>query len=204
MDTHTSYTHSSNTPIRRPTSLTTQNGIHIQSAVLPQYTFRTDRQTDTQTDRWDRWQVNKNTAYTHTLWIESDMLTTAALCYTMQDTVEQNWTCCCCMMLWYCAARLVSLCCICSMATARCCSSWSCSTDADCCHGAVRIDCCVIACWIRACCWAILSCCCFRPAVIIQTHHCTHAAALTQSYMRSRQSCYWQSEHWLKPVLWWF
>ena len=41
----------SNTPIPRPTPLTTSNGIRIQMAVLPQYTFRTDRQTGRQTDR---------------------------------------------------------------------------------------------------------------------------------------------------------
>jgi len=32
--------------MRRPTPLTTPNGIRIQSAVLPQYTFRTDRPAD--------------------------------------------------------------------------------------------------------------------------------------------------------------
>ena len=41
----------SNTPVLRPTPLSTPNGIRIQSAVLPHYTFRTDRRTDTQTDR---------------------------------------------------------------------------------------------------------------------------------------------------------
>jgi len=35
------------------TSLTTLNGIQIQAAVLPQYTFRTDRQTDRPTETWD-------------------------------------------------------------------------------------------------------------------------------------------------------
>jgi len=35
----------SNTPIPRPTPLITSNGIRIQSAVLPQYTLRTDRPT---------------------------------------------------------------------------------------------------------------------------------------------------------------
>jgi len=38
-----------NTPIPRPTSLTTPNVTRIQLAVLPQYTFWTDRQTNT----WD-------------------------------------------------------------------------------------------------------------------------------------------------------
>jgi len=38
------YTHPSTDPIHQP------NGIRIQSAVLPQYIFRTDRQTDSQTD----------------------------------------------------------------------------------------------------------------------------------------------------------
>jgi len=41
----------SNTPIPRLTQLTTPNGIRIQSAVLPQYTLRTDRQTDGLDDR---------------------------------------------------------------------------------------------------------------------------------------------------------
>ena len=36
----------SNTSIPQLTPFTTPNGIRIQSAVLPQYTFRTDRQTD--------------------------------------------------------------------------------------------------------------------------------------------------------------
>jgi len=41
----------SKTPSHRPTPLTIPNGIRIQSAVLSQYTFRTDRQTDRHTDR---------------------------------------------------------------------------------------------------------------------------------------------------------
>ena len=41
---------SSNTPIFRPTPLTTLNGIRIRSAVLPQYTIRTDRPTHRPTD----------------------------------------------------------------------------------------------------------------------------------------------------------
>jgi len=59
----------SNTPIPWPTPLTILNGIRIHSAVLPQYTFWTDRpihtqtHTQTQTDRWDRWQVSKNSTY---------------------------------------------------------------------------------------------------------------------------------------------
>jgi len=39
----------SNMPIPRPTPLSTQNGIQIQSAIFPQLTHQTDRQTD----RWD-------------------------------------------------------------------------------------------------------------------------------------------------------
>jgi len=35
-----------NTPIPRLTPLTTPNGIRIQSAILPQYTFWTERQSD--------------------------------------------------------------------------------------------------------------------------------------------------------------
>jgi len=38
----------SNTPIPWPTPLTTPNGIHIQSAFLPQYTLQPDRLTDQQ------------------------------------------------------------------------------------------------------------------------------------------------------------
>jgi len=40
-----------NTLITWPTPLTIQNGIWIQSTVLPQYTFRTDKPTNTHTDR---------------------------------------------------------------------------------------------------------------------------------------------------------
>jgi len=53
----------SNAPIPWPTPLTIPNSIRIQSAVLPQYTFRTDRPTDTQTDRWTRRQVYTISAY---------------------------------------------------------------------------------------------------------------------------------------------
>jgi len=44
-----------NTPITRPTPLTIPNGIWIHSAVLPQYTFWTDRLTDTHADRQMGW-----------------------------------------------------------------------------------------------------------------------------------------------------
>jgi len=40
----------SNTPMPRPTPLTRVNGIRIQSAVLPQYPFRTDRHAHRLTD----------------------------------------------------------------------------------------------------------------------------------------------------------
>jgi len=60
----------SSTPIPRPILLITPNGIRIQSAVLPQYTFRSDRQTD----RWDRLQLCNKSAYAHALWIVSDAL----------------------------------------------------------------------------------------------------------------------------------
>ena len=49
--TITTHSPASNTPIPPPTPLTILNGIWIQSAVLPQYTFWTDRQTHTHTDR---------------------------------------------------------------------------------------------------------------------------------------------------------
>jgi len=56
---------SSNTPISPPTPFTIPNGIRIQSAVLPQYTSRTDRQTQThtRTGRRARRQVSKISAY---------------------------------------------------------------------------------------------------------------------------------------------
>ena len=41
-------------PISRPTPLTTPNGTRIQSAVLPQYTFQTDTQTDRPTAKGRR------------------------------------------------------------------------------------------------------------------------------------------------------
>ena len=40
----------SNTPVPWPIPLNIPNGIQIHSAVLPQYTFQTDRQTDPHTD----------------------------------------------------------------------------------------------------------------------------------------------------------
>jgi len=43
----------SNLPIPQAIPLTTLNGIRIQSAVLPRYTFQTDAQTNKQTDTWD-------------------------------------------------------------------------------------------------------------------------------------------------------
>jgi len=52
----------SNAPIPRMIPLTIPNGIRIHLAVLPQYTFWTDRHT--QTDRWSRWMFYSNTAYT--------------------------------------------------------------------------------------------------------------------------------------------
>jgi len=55
--------------------LTTPNGIRIQSAVLPQYTFRTHRQTD----RWDRRQTCTKSAYAHARLTESDALTTVLM-----------------------------------------------------------------------------------------------------------------------------
>ena len=64
------------TPIPQLTPLTIQNGIWIQSAVLPQYTFWTHRQTnwptDHQTNRWDRWQVY--TISTCARYIDSEVL----------------------------------------------------------------------------------------------------------------------------------
>jgi len=62
----------SNTAISPPTPLIIPNGIRIQSAVFPQYTFRTDRQTHGPTDRWDRRQTCTMNAYA--LLIENDVL----------------------------------------------------------------------------------------------------------------------------------
>jgi len=44
----------SNTPIPRPNPFTIPHGIQIQSAVLPQYTMWTNKQTDQVTDRRSR------------------------------------------------------------------------------------------------------------------------------------------------------
>ena len=56
---------SSNTPVPRPTPLTILNGIRIQSVVLPQYTFQTDRQTDRPTNTWARRQFYSISTYVH-------------------------------------------------------------------------------------------------------------------------------------------
>jgi len=58
----------SNTPMAQLTSLTTPNGIQIQSAVLPQYTCWTDRQNDRLTNRWDWQQLCKSTHLVLTLY----------------------------------------------------------------------------------------------------------------------------------------
>jgi len=47
----------SNTPTHRPAPLTIPNGIWIHSSVLPQISFRTDRQTDRPTDGLGEWSV---------------------------------------------------------------------------------------------------------------------------------------------------
>jgi len=60
-----------------PIPLTIANGIWIQSAVLPQYTFQTDRQTrtHTQSNRWTRRQVNSISAYARYIYTsQSDVL----------------------------------------------------------------------------------------------------------------------------------
>ena len=68
----------SNTPIPRPTQLTTPNGIRIQSAILPQYTFRTDRLTDA-------WDTRSKGVFQYRLrsvvLIESDALKTMKRCW---------------------------------------------------------------------------------------------------------------------------
>jgi len=53
----------SNTCVPWPTPLTTLNDTQIHSAVLPQYTFWTDRPTERPTDRWSRQETRKNSAY---------------------------------------------------------------------------------------------------------------------------------------------
>jgi len=54
----------SNTPIPRPTPLTTPNSMWIQSAVFPQYiTFRKDKHTDRPTRQMLRQKFYFNTAY---------------------------------------------------------------------------------------------------------------------------------------------
>jgi len=55
---------SSNTHIPQLTPLTTPKSIRIQSVILPQYTFWTDRETHRQTDSWSGQQASKNSTYT--------------------------------------------------------------------------------------------------------------------------------------------
>jgi len=52
----------SNTPIHQPTPLATPNGVQIQSATILPLDRQTDRETNKQTDRWDRRQVCSNTS----------------------------------------------------------------------------------------------------------------------------------------------
>jgi len=72
----------SNALIRRPTPLTTPNGTRIHSAVLPQYTFWTDRQTDRQTDRPTDG-LRKNPV-SRVLTVESDALTILLLTHIVR------------------------------------------------------------------------------------------------------------------------
>jgi len=51
------------TPSNTPTPLIIHNGIGIHSAVLPQYTLRTDRQTNRPTDRWSRRKLKNINTY---------------------------------------------------------------------------------------------------------------------------------------------
>ena len=69
---HLMITTPSNTPIPQPTPLTIPNGIRIQSAVFPQYTFWTDRHTNT--NRLD--DSSTPLALMLTILIESDTLKT--------------------------------------------------------------------------------------------------------------------------------
>jgi len=62
----------SNTPIPRLTQLATPNAIQIQSAVFPQFTHRTDRQTYRQTEGRSRRQTCKNTRLHSIVLMESD------------------------------------------------------------------------------------------------------------------------------------
>jgi len=73
------------TPIPRPTPLTILNGIQIQSAILPQYTFQTEwlKHTHTQTDRWAGRQLYTISACA--LLINSDVL---IMCCYMQDVIK--------------------------------------------------------------------------------------------------------------------
>ena len=76
-------------PISRPTPLTTSNGIWIHSAVLPQYTFQTDRQTDTDTHRWARRQVCNTSASLAKL-IYSDVLIIIKSLYSRHNLTPKN------------------------------------------------------------------------------------------------------------------
>jgi len=57
----------SNTPIPQSTPLTTPKGIQIQSAVLPQYTFWTNKH-NVETERWDRRQVYSKSTHAVLYW----------------------------------------------------------------------------------------------------------------------------------------
>jgi len=84
-----------NTPIPQLTQLTTPNDIRIQSGVLPQYTLRTDRQTDWPTDRRSR-RMFCNMSAPLAMLIECDALTIHLLWIsTVKTLVEviRDWSC---------------------------------------------------------------------------------------------------------------
>jgi len=75
----------SNTPIARPTPLTTLNGIRIQSAVLPQYPFWTHRPTDGINDSWIPW------AYTLAILTDSNAQGKTNLNFTQSRDTKWQW-----------------------------------------------------------------------------------------------------------------
>jgi len=75
----------SNPPIPRPTPFTNPNDIRIQSAVLPQYTLRTDRQTDRPVEGPGECSVNMTAPLAMLIDSDAPIITTRKLSYRKDD-----------------------------------------------------------------------------------------------------------------------